>query len=191
MSDEEHADNLYRTPAADLTKEPEGGYDETRPLSPKGRFGRLRYLTYSMVMGVVTAILVTAIITMGKSLGGEAGKVVDIGGIVLMYAILLPVSFIFMIRRLHDFNRSGWYSLTILVPLVNAVTAFVLLLVPGTKGPNDYGPPPRPPGVGASIVGGIFVLIIVLGMIAAIALPAYQGYVKAEQAAKANRVEHQ
>jgi uncharacterized membrane protein YhaH (DUF805 family) len=50
-------------------------------------------------------------------------------------AILLP-SLGVAIRRLHDVNKSGWF---ILIPIYN----LVLLVTPGTVGPNEYGPDPK------------------------------------------------
>lgn len=40
------------------------------------------------------------------------------------------------VRRLHDVNKSGWF---ILIPLYN----LILLVTPGTVGPNEYGPDPK------------------------------------------------
>jgi uncharacterized membrane protein YhaH (DUF805 family) len=61
------------------------------------------------------------------------------------------------VRRLHDRNMSGWYLLGFIVAaivvnmvplvgqllyLVMAVGWIVLLALPGTSGPNQYGPDP-------------------------------------------------
>lgn len=43
------------------------------------------------------------------------------------------------IRRLHDFGRSGWWYLAILVPLANMVLIIALLFMPSTKDVNPYG----------------------------------------------------
>lgn len=50
------------------------------------------------------------------------------------------------VRRLHDFNRSGWWSLIFSVPTPWAFTDYIftalllaLFLIPGTKSPNRYG----------------------------------------------------
>ena len=47
------------------------------------------------------------------------------------------------IGRLHDFNRSGWWYLLLFIPIFGALVAIVVGLMPGTKGPNKYGPDPR------------------------------------------------
>jgi uncharacterized membrane protein YhaH (DUF805 family) len=57
-------------------------------------------------------------------------------------ATLLP-SLAVSIRRLHDTNRSGWWSLLSFVPLVGAIMLIVWWIEQGTPGPNQYGDPTR------------------------------------------------
>src|SRR5208337_3611250 len=47
------------------------------------------------------------------------------------------------VRRWHDTGRSGWMTLTLLIPVVNLVVFLLLGFLPGTTGPNKYGPDPR------------------------------------------------
>ncbi|RPI61988.1 MAG: hypothetical protein EHM50_04750, partial [Lysobacterales bacterium] len=58
-----------------------------------------------------------------------------------------------------------------LIPLA----ALVFWFVPGTRGENDYGKQPPPNGVGVILLGCILPIAFV-GMMAAIAIPAYQDY---------------
>ena len=44
-----------------------------------------------------------------------------------------------MKRRLNDLDKSGWWQLLYLVPIVNILFALYLLFWPGTKGSNNYG----------------------------------------------------
>ena len=46
-------------------------------------------------------------------------------------------------RRLRDCDQSGLGCLGLLVPYLGMLTIFVLLFVPGTRGPNRFGPDPR------------------------------------------------
>ena len=46
------------------------------------------------------------------------------------------------VRRLHDVNRSALWLLLALVPLVGSYALSVFLLLPGSDGPNAYGPEP-------------------------------------------------
>jgi uncharacterized membrane protein YhaH (DUF805 family) len=56
-------------------------------------------------------------------------------------ALLLP-NLSVAIRRLHDINRSGWWILIFIVPIVGFILWLVWFLREGDPGENDYGPPP-------------------------------------------------
>ena len=49
------------------------------------------------------------------------------------------VQFALVIKRLHDFGKTGLYSVIIVVPIVNIVFALALALIPGNPGQNRYG----------------------------------------------------
>ncbi len=95
--------------------------------------------------------------------------VVSIISIVWGLFIIIP-SIAITVRRLHDTNRSGWWYLlslaaacllcasillfvtnndgptaivSLLLGIVGYITFFVFLVLPGTKGENDYGPDPK------------------------------------------------
>ena len=57
-------------------------------------------------------------------------------------ALLVP-SLAVSVRRLHDVNKSGWFMLIGLVPLVGVIWLLVLDCTEGTAGPNEYGPDPK------------------------------------------------
>ncbi len=46
-------------------------------------------------------------------------------------------------RRLHDTNRSAWWLLIALIPLIGAIVLIVFFCLPGTVGPNKFGPDPK------------------------------------------------
>lgn len=46
-------------------------------------------------------------------------------------------------RRLHDSDKSGWWQLLIFIPSLGILALFILMLLPGTKGDNRFGPPPQ------------------------------------------------
>ena len=60
---------------------------------------------------------------------------------VLGIALLLP-SLAVMVRRLHDTDRSGWWLLLYLIPLVN-IALLVFVCLDGTRGDNRFGPDPK------------------------------------------------
>ena len=46
------------------------------------------------------------------------------------------------VRRLHDIDRSGWWTLIFLLPVIGAVMLVVWLASRGTAGPNRFGMDP-------------------------------------------------
>jgi len=56
-------------------------------------------------------------------------------------ALLLPGLSV-SIRRLHDINRSGWWILIFIIPIVGFILWLVWFLREGDPGENKYGPPP-------------------------------------------------
>jgi uncharacterized membrane protein YhaH (DUF805 family) len=95
-------------------------------------------------------------------------------------AAYLVCSALFLIKRAHDMDWSGWTALIGLIPLVGLIFVFKR----GSPGPNRYGLPPPPNTLGVKILAMVFPFVVVLGIAAAIAIPAYQGY-KARAAAAA------
>jgi uncharacterized membrane protein YhaH (DUF805 family) len=43
------------------------------------------------------------------------------------------------VRRLHDTDKSAWWLLIVLVPVVGPVVLLVFMCLPGTQGPNRFG----------------------------------------------------
>lgn len=53
------------------------------------------------------------------------------------------VSLAVSVRRWHDHNKSGWWVLIGLVPLIGTIYSLVKLgFMDGDQGPNNYGPAP-------------------------------------------------
>lgn len=57
-------------------------------------------------------------------------------------AIILPATGV-AIRRLHDTNRSGWWLLITLVPLIGAIIILIFTIQDSQPGTNQYGPNPK------------------------------------------------
>ena len=62
------------------------------------------------------------------------------GGL-LFLAFMLP-SAAAAFRRLHDTDRSGWWTLLAVVPFPGALFLAALLVFQGTRGDNRFGPDP-------------------------------------------------
>jgi uncharacterized membrane protein YhaH (DUF805 family) len=56
-------------------------------------------------------------------------------------AVLLP-GIAVAIRRLHDLDRSGWWFLLSLIPIVGWIILIIWYCTRGTEGPNRFGPAP-------------------------------------------------
>jgi uncharacterized membrane protein YhaH (DUF805 family) len=156
--------NPYQAPAAAVADAGE----QTQPVkifSISGRIGRARYVAWGfafyMLFGIIAGI--------AGALGPAAGVVLIAG-----WLALVVIAFMLTIQRCHDFNMSGWLSLVMFVPLAN----LMFLFIPGSDGPNRFGAPTPPNTVGVLIGAWIIPVVAIIGVIAAIALPAYQDYQK-------------
>lgn len=57
-------------------------------------------------------------------------------------AVLIP-SLAVGVRRLHDTNKSGWWLLIALIPILGAIALLVFLASDGDVGKNQYGHDPK------------------------------------------------
>ena len=171
--------NPYVTPSSDVATADEFG--DVKIFSFAGRIGRMRYLAFSMVMVFVMyfAMAIIAAIAIPQA---EAGMTVMSLLIGILSLASLPIALMFLIQRLHDMNASGWWSLLVFVPFVNALIGLLLLFVPGTRGDNRFGLQPKPNGVGVYLAG-LALPVLIMGVVAAVAIPAYNDYVARAQAA--------
>ncbi|WP_323100212.1 DUF805 domain-containing protein [Intrasporangium sp. YIM S08009] len=74
-------------------------------------------------------------------------RVTDVGVFYWLYvlyavAVFLP-SLAVGVRRLHDTNRSGWWILIGLIPIVGAIVLIVFYATEGNRGANQYGEDPK------------------------------------------------
>jgi uncharacterized membrane protein YhaH (DUF805 family) len=78
---------------------------------------------------------------------GMIGSYNSEGGIGLLsgiysLAVLIP-GIAVSVRRLHDTNRSGWWLLISLIPLIGAIVLLVFMVQDSQEGDNQYGPNPK------------------------------------------------
>ena len=147
--------------------------------SASGRIGRLRYLAYC------TAVCLVLAVAGGALAGFVAAFLVPSLGPAAFLVVLVPwvavlvLVFMLTIQRCHDFVASGWMSLLLLIPFAGLIFWFI----PGTDGPNRFGLP-TPPNGPAVIVGAVavpIVLVFFVGILAAVAIPAYGDYTQRAQ----------
>lgn len=162
----------YATPRAQVA-EPMPTYGELRAFTLQGRIGRLRYLAWSLTLSVA-AVGLLAVAAIGFAMSQVLG-VILIGIICIGVAV---VSIQIGAQRLHDIGWSGWFLLLNLIPVVGSLFPFVMLLAPGKAGVNRFGPPQPPNSKAVKILAALWLLVPVIGILAAITLPAYQQYLQ-------------
>jgi len=155
------------------------GTGDINIFTAKGRLGRVRYFYYSMltgVVGMVTIMLAALLLSISPIVGGIA--------IAAIYIAMIVWGFFLIIQRCHDLNISGWWSLLVLVPF--AVLYFYF--APGTKGANQFGaePPANSKGVIAGAILLPVAMFVLMGILSAIAIPAYSDYAEKANAASLN-----
>lgn len=89
----------------------------------------------------VLALLLAAFL--GNALLNIAGVRSDLAGPLVNLLLAWPCIAI-SVKRLHDYNFRGWWMLVNFVPAVGSLVMLIANgFVPGTHGPNRFGPAPR------------------------------------------------
>ncbi|WP_410209671.1 DUF805 domain-containing protein [Aquirhabdus sp.] len=131
------------------------------PFSIQGRFSRLSYLAWVGLLTLI-ALIVVLINTLLVSRNISAEAMLDQPPTLsylfwpswIVLIIFFYLSNVFMIRRLHDLNRTGWLGLIVYVPVIGFLFWLYLVLAHGSTERNRYGRPRD-----ASVWEGIFGLI--------------------------------
>jgi len=104
-----------------------------------GRARRMEYwyfVLFNLIVAFVLALIDTLLgTTTGVSSFGLLSGIYSL-------AVLIPTLAV-LVRRLHDIDRTGWWILINLIPLVGTIVLLVFALMPGTPGSNQYGPDPK------------------------------------------------
>jgi uncharacterized membrane protein YhaH (DUF805 family) len=151
---------------------------QTQPIklwSAQGRMGRLRWVAWSALgsLAIMPVAFVGGILAAAS--GSQNVMYALLGLAYIAYAVFYGL---LTIQRCHDLDWSGWASLIVLIPLVGLVFMFMR----GSPGRNRFGAPPPPNPRGMAWVVAIPVLFFVIGIVAAIAIPAYSDYTKRARA---------
>jgi len=92
----------------------------------------------------VLASMALAMVDSATGTFDEARGMGLLGGLYAL-GVLLP-SIGVSIRRLHDTDRSGWWLLLGLVPVIGAIVLLVFLVLDSQPGDNRFGPNPKTSG---------------------------------------------
>ena len=105
----------------------------------EGRAQRAEYWYY-VLFSLIISFLLAMIDGATGSFNEEAG--IGILGGIYALAVLIP-SIAVGVRRLHDTNRSGWWLLLGLVPLIGFIVLIVFFVIDSDQGDNQYGSNPK------------------------------------------------
>lgn len=106
--------------------------------SLEGRIGRQSYW-----MGVLALYGITVVAVLLDNMIGLAGE--DGYGIltILVTLALIYPQIVLLAKRWHDRDKSGWWTLIGLVPVIGGLWMLIELgFLRGTDGPNRFGPDP-------------------------------------------------
>lgn len=104
-----------------------------------GRARRKEYWYYTLFNLIITIALAV--------IDGVTGSFSSTTGIGLLggiygLAVLIP-SLAVLVRRLHDTERSGWWLLIALIPIIGPLVLLVFLVQDSKPGQNQYGENPK------------------------------------------------
>jgi len=152
-------------------------YGELNPWTVQGRIGRLRYQAWFNVLVLASMVTFGVLIGVLTVMLGD-----DIGGL-FVFVLAIPLGLFALLciiriyaQRLHDMNLSAWFMLVFFIPIIGGIFALVSLFWPGSKEENQYGPPPPPNTKGVIFLAFAPIFIAIIGIAAAVILPAYQDY---------------
>jgi hypothetical protein len=95
------------------------------------RFILYYLLAYVLLLGIDA---VTGTFDMETQLG-------LLSGLFLLFMVIPSIAV--AARRLHDTERSGWWLLLALLPLIGQLVLLFFFIQEGDEGSNDYGPDPK------------------------------------------------
>ena len=113
-----------------------------------GRSRRAEYWWFAGFNLVILVLLYAAMFGSFALTDGEFGPISAVLAIIAgIYALAMIVPGLAVaIRRLHDTDKSGWWILIGVIPIINYIGGIVLLIfycMDGTKGPNQFGVSPK------------------------------------------------
>lgn len=92
---------------------------------------------------VLIYLLIFIVLSIADAITGSFDADTGIGLLGGLFALGMLVPWLAVgARRLHDTDRSGWWLLLVLLPVIGPVVLLVFALLRGTEGDNRYGPEP-------------------------------------------------
>ncbi|HZZ90140.1 MAG TPA: DUF805 domain-containing protein [Caulobacteraceae bacterium] len=114
-------------------------------LSFNGRLRRSHFWVGIVILWVVEMVIMMALVMPGMTAaasGGSPGPLMLVGQLLLL--VLIWPALAVQVKRWHDRDKSGWWVLISLIPLIGFIWVIVECgILDGTPGPNKFGPSPK------------------------------------------------
>ena len=107
----------------------------------KGRSSRKEYI-FKVILMIAVIIIADYVVKNDNTEEDIFLRLLYIAIPAILLNILLIQYFPLAVRRLHDFNVSGWWILISFIPCGQLIILW-LIFKKGTEGVNDYGEPPK------------------------------------------------
>jgi uncharacterized membrane protein YhaH (DUF805 family) len=104
-----------------------------------GRARRMEYWVFSLINLLIICVLVFLDAMLGFEVGEDQ---IGLLSAIYVLAVLLP-SLAVSVRRLHDTDRSGWWLLIGILPLIGDIVLLIFFVLDSTPGDNRFGPNPK------------------------------------------------
>lgn len=104
-----------------------------------GRARRKEYWFFVLFNIIISIVLV--FIDVAAGLYNQESGLGMLSGIYSL-AVIIP-GLAVTVRRLHDTDKTGWWVLIALIPLIGAIVLLVFMLLDSQPGENKYGPSPK------------------------------------------------
>ncbi len=109
----------------------------------EGRSRRKEYWMFSLgvfLLYVAMAMVVVLTLTPGGDLGSLGWTLISLF-LLGTLGLFIP-GLAVQVRRFHDQDKSGWLALINFLPYLGALIVLIFMCLPGTVGPNRFGPDP-------------------------------------------------
>ena len=104
-----------------------------------GRSRRKEYW-YFVLCNVIVSLVLSGL----DALLGTFSSSANVGLLSGIYALAIIIPTLAVsVRRLHDIDRTGWWVLIHLVPVIGSIVLLVFAVLDGTPGENRFGSNPK------------------------------------------------
>lgn len=104
-----------------------------------GRSRRAEFWWFNLVFVIVYCALSLVDVVTGTF---DADNGIGLTSGIFLLAMLPPALSV-SVRRMHDIDRTGWWVLLSLIPLLGGAVIMLFAMIDGTRGGNRYGADPK------------------------------------------------